>query len=181
MVVKSLEIINKSYHFWDDTIKIENFDPKLLKLDKKESPINIDIYYVGYVTKKAIYSINSVNPLYLIVKSIDGYVEEIDGSDDRYLVIDAADSNIDVINKFTEIWKDIKDKVFKTSGKAFDGIEFGKIRFNSDIALPLNVSIKFHALTVIIRKMANIFQKFTYMMLFLKIIRLNLTQFNYKC
>ena len=53
MVVKSLEIINKSYHFWDDTIKIENFDPKLLKLDKKESPINIDIYYIGYVNKKS--------------------------------------------------------------------------------------------------------------------------------
>ena len=54
MVVKSLEIINKSYYFWDDTIKIEDFDPTLLKLDKKESPVNINIYYIGYFTKKAI-------------------------------------------------------------------------------------------------------------------------------
>ena len=77
MVVKLLEIKNKTYYFWDDTIKIEDFNPKFLKLDKKESPTDITIYYIGYITKKAIYSINSVNPLYLIIKKIEGYVEEI--------------------------------------------------------------------------------------------------------
>ena len=35
MVIKSLEIKNRSYYFWDDKIYIENFDPRLLKLDKK--------------------------------------------------------------------------------------------------------------------------------------------------
>ena len=52
MVIKSLEIKNRSYYFWDDRIYIENFNPKLLKLDKKESLLNIDIYCIGYVTKK---------------------------------------------------------------------------------------------------------------------------------
>ena len=37
MVAKSLEIKNKSYYFWDATIKIEDFYPKLLKLDKKKN------------------------------------------------------------------------------------------------------------------------------------------------
>ena len=74
MVVKLLEIKNRTYYFWDHTIKIEDFNPKLLKLDKKESPTGITIYYIGYITKKAIYSINSVNPLYLIIRSMDGYV-----------------------------------------------------------------------------------------------------------
>ena len=52
MVVKSLQIKNRSYYFWDDTIYINDFDPKFLKLDKKESLLYIDIYYIGYVTKK---------------------------------------------------------------------------------------------------------------------------------
>ena len=35
MGVKLLEIKNRSYYFWDDTIYIENLNPKLLKIDKK--------------------------------------------------------------------------------------------------------------------------------------------------
>ena len=44
---------------------------------------------------------NSVKPLYLSVKSLSGSVEKIDGSSDRYLVIDK--SNIEVINLFNTI------------------------------------------------------------------------------
>ena len=104
MVIKLLEIKNRTYfYFWDDTIKIEDFDPKLLKLDKKESPTDIIIYYIGCITKKAIYSINSINPLYLIIKSMNGYVEETDNSDDRYLNISLVDSNKEVLNKYNEV------------------------------------------------------------------------------
>ena len=39
----------------------QSFDPKLLKLDKK-SYKNSGIYYIGYITKKDEYKINSVNP-----------------------------------------------------------------------------------------------------------------------
>ena len=74
MVVKLLEIRNRSYYFWDDTIKIKDFNPRLLKLDKKESAL----------------------------------VEEYDS-------------------------------------------DYKKIRFDSDVVLPLNTVLKFHALTVIIR------------------------------
>ena len=87
MVVKSLDIKNRSYYFWDDTINIKDFNPELLKLDKKSSAITYDIYYIRYVTKKVIYRINSVNYLYFGIGGIDGYVEEIDDSDDRYLNI----------------------------------------------------------------------------------------------
>ena len=51
MVAKLLEIKNRTYYFWDGTIKIEGFNPSLLKLDKKSPPINTDIYYIGCVTK----------------------------------------------------------------------------------------------------------------------------------
>ena len=82
-----LEIKNKTYYFRDDTIKIEDFNPALLKLDKKSPPIGIDIYYIEHITKKAIYSINSVNPLYLIIRKIVGCVEQIDNSDNNNLIL----------------------------------------------------------------------------------------------
>ena len=70
MGVKLLEIKNRRYYFWNDTIFIENFNPALLKIDKKESPVGITIYYIGYITEKPVYNIESVNPLYLIIRSM---------------------------------------------------------------------------------------------------------------
>ena len=116
MVVKILEIKNRTCYFWDDTILITNFDQKLLKLDKKESPTDITIYYIGYITKKAICSINSLNPLHLAIRSLEGYAEEIDNSDDRYLNISLGDSNKEVLNKFPEVWKEISDQILKING-----------------------------------------------------------------
>ena len=48
---KQMSIKNKNYYFYNDLINIKDFDPKLLKLDKKAST-DIDIYYIGYVTKE---------------------------------------------------------------------------------------------------------------------------------
>ena len=52
MVIKQLNIKNRTYYFYDDIINLKDFDPSMLKIDKKESLLNIDIYYIGYVTKK---------------------------------------------------------------------------------------------------------------------------------
>ena len=62
------------------------------------------------------------------------------------------DSNKEVLNKFTEVWKGISDQILKINGsiKNYDE-NYKKIRFNSSVALPLNTSRKFHALTVVIR------------------------------
>ena len=51
MVVKQLNIKNRTYYFYNDIINLKDFDPSLLKLDKK-FVMDIDIYYIGYVTKK---------------------------------------------------------------------------------------------------------------------------------
>ena len=72
---KELNIKNKTYYFWNDLINLKDFNPELLKLDKKES-ININIYYIGYVTKNADYNIDGINPLYLLVDKLDGFMEE---------------------------------------------------------------------------------------------------------
>ena len=64
---KQMNIKNRTYYFYNDLINIKDFDPKLLKLDKKSFK-NIGVYYIRYVTKKDGYNINSVNPLYLLVQ-----------------------------------------------------------------------------------------------------------------
>ena len=68
----------QTYYFCNDMNNIKIFDSNLLKIDKKPYK-NIGIYYIGYITMKniGIYdSINSVNPLYLIIAELDGHIEE---------------------------------------------------------------------------------------------------------
>ena len=58
-------------------INIKDFDPSLLKIDKKTCK-NIGIYYIGYITMKDYDygKINSVNPLYIIIDQANGSIEE---------------------------------------------------------------------------------------------------------
>ena len=104
----------------------------------------IYIYYIGHVVNKLELDINSVKPLYLSVKSLLGSVENINGSNDRYLVIDKG--NIKVNNVFNTLREDIENKVILHKIDGFD-----KIRFSSDIDLPLGTLIQFKILTIIIR------------------------------
>ena len=74
-------------------ITIKNFESKLMKIDKK-SYKNIDIYYIGYVTTKSVddyESIHSVNPLYLIIDKVDGYIQENNAN--KYLIFASTDKN----------------------------------------------------------------------------------------
>ena len=74
-IIKQINIKNRTYYFYDDMINIKDFDSNLLNIDKRLSK-NIAIYYIGYITKKDEYKINSVNPFYLNVGDIDGFIEE---------------------------------------------------------------------------------------------------------
>ena len=99
-ITKQLNIKNRTYYFYNDLINIKDFDPKLLKLDKK-SYKNIDIYYIGYITKKDEYKINSVNPLYLLVHIIHGFIEEKRGN--KYLNIAFTNSNNEVLKMYRSL------------------------------------------------------------------------------
>ena len=57
--------------------------------------MDINIYYIGYVMKKAEYNNDSVNPLYLLIGAIDGFIEEKEGN--KYLNIALTDSNYEVL------------------------------------------------------------------------------------
>ena len=48
---KQINIKNGTYYFYNDIIDLENWDAKLLKIDKKSNK-DIGIYNIGYVTKK---------------------------------------------------------------------------------------------------------------------------------
>ena len=50
-----------------------------------------------------------------------------------------------MLDTLNEIWKDVEDKISASIENR------NKIRFNSDVVLPLNTPIKFHALTIVIR------------------------------
>ena len=113
--IKEINIKNKTYYFFDDMINIEDFDPNLLKIDKK-SYKNIDIYYIGYITVKDYdyVKINSVNPLYLIISEVDGYIKEKNGS--KYLVFDSTNENNEVLKKYNELWDGIKNEIETING-----------------------------------------------------------------
>ena len=155
MVVKELNIKSRTYYFYNDLINLKNFDPNLLKIDKKES-MDFSIYYIGYVTKNTEYNIDSVNPLYLLIRELDGFIYEKEGS--KYLNITLTDSNNNVLMKYAEFWKGLKDQIKKINNGSVDEYDkdYMKIKFDSDDDLPLNKVIKFHVLTI---KFRNIFEK----------------------
>ena len=136
-------------------INLKDFDPKLLKLDKRYFN-DISMYYIGYVTKKPEYNINSVNRLYLLVDEIDGFVEEKEES--KYLNISLTESNNGVLKKYAEVWSGIKDQSKKINSNQVGAYEkdYMKIRFSSDDNLPLNAMLKFCILAIIVR---TIFEK----------------------
>ena len=118
--------------------------------------MNISIYYIGYVTKKPECNIDSVNPLYVLSSELDGFIEEKEGS--KYLNISLKFSNNDVLVKFAEVWRGIKDQIKKINNGSVGeyGKDYMKVKFDSDNNLPLNKILKFRVLTIII---SNIFEK----------------------
>ena len=108
------------------------------------------------VTKKPEYSINSVNPLYLLIDEVDAFIEEKE--EDKYLNITLTDSNSEVLKKYAEVWCEIGDQMKKINDRQLGkyGKYYMKIKFNSDDDLSLNSVLKFRILIIIIR---NVFEK----------------------
>ena len=151
-LVKQIDIKNRTYYFYNDMINIKNFDPILLKIDKK-SYKNIGIYNIGYITIKKIddcENIYSVNPLYLLINHANGYIEE--KGVNKYLIFDSTDENKELLKKYNDVWNGIKNKIEEvSSGECDYEKDYVKIKFNSDDDLPLNKPLKFHNMTITIR------------------------------
>ena len=56
-------------------------------------------------------NIDSVNPLYLGITRVNGYIEEKDSN--IYLVLDSTDKNKELLKKYSDVFNGIKDKIKK--------------------------------------------------------------------
>ena len=136
----------------NDMIQLNNFDSQLLKINKRENRENNNIYYISYKINKPEHDINSINNLYFIVDHLYGTIKKINGSKDRYLVID-KDSLMNEKNiRFFCLWESIINKIKYLRGDDNKVIikDWNKIRFSSDIFILNDVSINFHSLVIII-------------------------------
>ena len=135
------------------------------KLTKKRQNIVqiYDIYYIGYITIKKdgdCENIYSVNPLYLIIGKVDGYIEcnsteckfPEEKNKRKYLVFGSIDENKEVFKKDTELWDGIKNEIETINGgkNGEYGKDFMKITFNTDDNFPLNKPLKLQLLTIIV-------------------------------
>ena len=138
---KQINIKNRTYYFYNDIIDLGNFDAGLIKMYKK-SYKDIGIYNIGYVTKKKIgncMNINSVNPLYLGITHVNGYIEE--KGMDKYLVFDSTDENKELLKNYNDVFNGIRDKIKNINNECDYEKDYMKIKFNSDDDLPLNKSL----------------------------------------
>ena len=157
MAAKSLKIKNESMFYPNDMIQLNNFDCQLLKINKRENRENNNIYYISYKMNKPEHDINSINNLYFVFDYLRGKIEKINGSKDRYLVIEDSIMNEKKKNFFHYLWNTIINKIKYSRGDdiIFDDNEviikdWNKIRFSSDIFIPNDVSINFYSLVIVI-------------------------------
>ena len=154
MDINSLEIKPKADYNWDNIVYINDFDADSLEIIKRESKIGFNIYYVEYST---------IRPFYFVINRLIVYIEEIEGSSDKYLVVLSSLRNKNITRVLDKIWGSTEDQTnpnIKTK-------DCDKFRFNSDLDLPLNTTTEFRSLVInvscIIEKIMNIIQKFIQM------------------
>ena len=148
MSVKSLKIKTESMFYSNDMIQLNNFDSRLLKINKRENRENNNIYYISYKINKPEHNINSINNLYFVIDYLYGTIEKIGG--DRLI-------NKENIDLFYYLWNAIINKIKYLRGDdvMFDDNEviitdWNKIRFSSDVFIPNDVLINFHSLVIVI-------------------------------
>ena len=138
MPIKSLKIKNKSM-----------FYPNDMKMNKRENRENNNI---SCKINKPEHDTNSINNLYFVVDHLYGTIETINGSKDRYLVID-KDSLMNEKNIiFSCLWDSIINKIKYLRDNDNEVIikDWNKIRFSSDIFIPIDFSINFYSLVIVI-------------------------------
>ena len=84
MGISSLEIKDKTNYDFDNICYIDDFDVNLLRITTKESRIGANIYYT-----RCAFNLDDdiIIPLHFLINRLIGFVEEIDGSNDKYLVV----------------------------------------------------------------------------------------------
>ena len=123
MGINSLETKDKTNYDFDNICYIHDIDVNLLRITKKESRIGANIYYTRCALNL---DDDIIIPLHFLIDRLIGFIEKIDGSNDKYLVVVSRLHNKKVINALDMLWSSIKDKI-NPSIKIKD---YDKFRFN---------------------------------------------------
>ena len=155
MDIKSLEIKTKTNYIWDDIVYINDFDANSLEIIKRESRIGANIYYIGYVLDPDNdYDYNTIKHLYFVINRLIGYIEKIEGSSDKYLVVAKSMRNKNIKSVLDMIWTPIENKIEDIIYSLINNYhnikikDYDKFRFNSDIDLPFDTLIEFRSLVI---------------------------------
>ena len=123
----------------DDVCYINDFDVNSLKITKKESRIGANIYYTRCPLNL---DEEIIIPLHFLINRLIGFIEEIEGSNDKYLVVVSSLRNKNIIDALNMVWSSIEDKINPgIKIKDYD-------KFNSHVDLPLNTIIEFGSLLI---------------------------------
>ena len=99
-ITKYMNTKKRTYYFHNDLIKLFDFDPNMLKLDKQTFQ-GLNVYFIEHFFKKnEECKINSLSPLYLLIYKIDVFIKE--KGTNKYLNIAFTDNNDEVLKN---IWK----------------------------------------------------------------------------
>ena len=135
MAIEQLKIKAPHNYNWDDIIYINDFNKDSLEIIKRESKIGVNIYYIKYST---------LRPFYFVINRLIGYITEIKGSRDKYLVVFNSLHNKKINMSLYNIWESIKDQI----NPNIKIKNWNKFRFNSDMDLPLKKMIEFRSLVI---------------------------------
>ena len=101
MGINSLEIKGKTNYDWDNNCYIDDFDVNSLKITKKGSRIGANIYYTRCALN--LDDDDTIIPLHFLINRLIGFLEEIDGSSDKYLVVVSSLRNKNIINALDKV------------------------------------------------------------------------------
>ena len=141
MGINSLEIKDKTNYDFDNICYIDDFDVNSLRITKKESRIDANIYYTRCALNL---DDDTIIPLHFLIDRLIVFIEEIDGSNDKYLVVVSNLRNKKIIDALDKVWSSIKDKTNPSIKIKY----YDKVRFNSDIDLPVNMIIESRSLLI---------------------------------
>ena len=102
MGINSLEIKDKTNYDFDNICYIDDFDVNSLKITKKESRIGANIYYTRCALNLG--DDDTIIPLHFVIDRLIGFIEKIDGSSDKYLVVVSNLRNKKTINALDKVW-----------------------------------------------------------------------------
>ena len=138
--LKEIDIKNSTCYYFDDIMRVGyiNFSDILLRKKLFE---NISIYDISYK------AFMGAKPLCIWLEKIDGYVKIYDGV--RYLVLFAPE-------RYNAIYDRISYLISQKSGIKYSiNYDFASLRFGSFNSLPIEKTLTFHNVIILIKTVVN--------------------------